>query len=103
MSIGAMGELSGASTLREGGGAMTGAAVEALRFGGAVSCSWKIGDTGLGAVVDGARRLPVIECVDREELYSGLTGDMMLEGGTEETVEDLDTLVVERGGFEDVR
>ena len=33
-------------------------------------------------------------------MYSGLTGEMMLDGGTEETTEDLDWLVVERGDLD---
>lgn len=58
MSIGAIGELREGSERREEGGGMCGAAaMEALRFGGAVSESWKRGETGLGAVVDGARGL----------------------------------------------
>ena len=64
--------------------------MEALRLGGAMSCSWKRGETGLGEVVDAVRGLPVTECVEREELYSGLTGEMMLDGATDETMEDLD-------------
>jgi hypothetical protein len=59
MSIGAIGELREGSDLREEGGGMWGATtVEALRLGGAVSGSWKRGETGLGAMVDGARGLP---------------------------------------------
>lgn len=62
MSIGAMGELREGSDLRAEGGGMCGAVVEALRFGGAVSDSWKRGETGLGAVVDAAlRALLVVE------------------------------------------
>lgn len=100
MSIGAIGELSEVSDRREEGGGMCGAAT-ALRFIGAVSDSWKIGETGLGAVVDGARGLPsVAEYAEREVLYSGLTGEMMLDGGTEETTVDLDWLASERGDFE---
>ena len=59
MSMGAMGELREGSERREEGGGMcgAGATVEALRFGGAVSESWKRGETGLGAVVEGARGL----------------------------------------------
>lgn len=34
-------------------------------------------------------------------LYSGLTGEMMLDGGTEETTVDLDWPVAERGDLED--
>lgn len=56
MSIGAMGELREVSERREEGGGMCGAAATALRFGGAVSESWKRGETGLGAVVEGALR-----------------------------------------------
>ena len=58
MSIGAIGELRVGSERREEGGGMCGAAaMEALRFGGAVSESWKRGETGLGAVVEGPRGL----------------------------------------------
>lgn len=61
MSIGAIGELREVSERREEGGGMCGAGT-ALRFGGAVSGVGKIGETGLGAVVDGARGLtPVAE------------------------------------------
>jgi len=61
MSIGAIGELRAGSDRREEGGGMCGVAtVEALRFGGAVSESWKRGETGLGAMVDGARALPAV-------------------------------------------
>ena len=71
-------------------------AATALRFIGAVSDSWNMGETGLGAVVDGARGLPpVAEYAEREVLYSGLTGEMMLDGGTEGTTVDLDWLAVE--------
>jgi hypothetical protein len=40
---------------------MRGATEEALRFGGGVSRSLNRGETGLGAVVDGACGLPVGE------------------------------------------
>ena len=54
--------------------------------------------------MDGARELlPVAEYAEREELYSGLTGEMMLDGGTEETTDDLDWLTVERGDLEIAR
>ena len=56
MSMGAMGELREVSERREEGGGMCGAGT-ALRFWGAVSDSWKMGETGLGAVVDRARGL----------------------------------------------
>ena len=48
-------------------------------------------------MVDGARGLLVAEYPEREELYSGLTGEMMLDGGAE----DLDWLTVERDDLED--
>ena len=54
--MGAMGELREVSERREEGGGMCGAGT-ALRFWGAVSDSWKMGETGLGAVVEGARGL----------------------------------------------
>lgn len=60
MSIGAIGELREGSERRAEGGGMCGAVtVEALRFGDAVGESWKRGETGLGAVVEGARGLPL--------------------------------------------
>ena len=66
MSIAVMGELRGAAAAdREergaGGGCMRGATVEALRWFGGMSRSLKRGETGLGAVVDGARELLVVE------------------------------------------
>lgn len=59
MSIGAIGELREGSERREEGGGRCGAVAtaEALRFGGAVSESWKRGETGLVAVVEGSRGL----------------------------------------------
>lgn len=45
-----------------GGGCMKGATVEALRFvDGGLSFSLNRGETGLGAVVDGARELLIVE------------------------------------------
>ena len=70
MSIAVTGELrgavaaAGAADWEErgwGGGCMRGATVDALRLFGVVSLSLKRGETGLGAVVDGARELPVAE------------------------------------------
>ena len=40
---------------------MRGATVDARRLFGVLSLSSKRGETGLGAVVDGARGLPVVE------------------------------------------
>ena len=62
--------------------------------------SWKRGETGLGAVVEDVRGWAVVEWVEREELCRGLTGEMMLDGWTEEMVEDLDWLTVERGDLD---
>lgn len=92
---------------REGGGGMWGAAVDALRFGGAwsrsrslsLSASWKRGETGLGAVVDGAPRALFVP--EREELCRGLMGETMLGGRAEDAAEACDRLVVERGDLEE--
>lgn len=110
MSMAVMGELSVVLVLvsglveREGGGGNWGAAVDALRFGVAWlrsrsrSASCKRGETGLGAVVEEARALIVLE---REELCMGLMGETMLGGRAEDAAEACDRLVVERGDLEE--